>query len=858
MKKHFKVSVKSLITIAFSVIFLLNSFSLAYAESGNTAEMNNTEQYAIDLLNSLNIYEGVEPAIGSEAFVRRDAYAFLLTRIVGMEDAVYYGTPYYDDVDEDSFAYNAVNLLTELGITAGYGDRKYKPATYITLDEATRMILRLMGYANFTDLQNEGDYLRCVNDQNLHRGIVRAKDARLQVKYLTMLLYNALTSKIPQMVSAGTYRFEEGTTLLSSTFQVFETEGVITANEITSFDIGKSLGKGQVRIGSKDYSVGKTDAANYIGYKVKAYYSESNGKSELLCIDTEQYNEVVTMPYNELKFASMTYTYNENGKTKKKYTISPGVNVIYNGKTMYFSATAMIPAYGTVTIINNDGDSKYDTVIIKDIQNVVVHDYSSANNLILPKYGLPSIDLGKYSSGNLNIHKPDGKSVKLTTLKQWTVLAICESADGTYADITVFNDEITGTIIGTATSDLGVPLLNIGGTEYEVAPSYFTSGSYDLTIDYSGTYYLDFFGRIAAADGKISDYKWGYAVKCTAVHGGDDGFKIKMLNQDSGKVEVFYTSEKLSVDDAKYTSATPPLASPQVIRYKTDLEGKVRRIYTVGGGKLVLLNGNISRGYKGNQFMDEIAMDGNTVILQIPRTSGTAAIGYSDDINDDSLYSVMKVSDLKTDSWYYVSAYGITAKDIISPCVVLERGISASTTPGDIPVLVTNIYTALNSDGEAVDKIVGYRKNTKVEFLTSSKGYAAAQGIEKGDLFAFQTLPDTTTICTAIYIYDKATDKLNSNFNGKAFNESVSAKMGYAYNSEGVYLQTSTSTGTLASPKIYRTNSAQIMIWDSDEEKNPLKMGSISDIQSYCHGLKASRVVIWSRNQVPEIIISYE
>ncbi|MCR4719530.1 MAG: S-layer homology domain-containing protein [Firmicutes bacterium] len=856
MKNQLKTYLKSLFTVAFSFIFLLNNVTLVYAETRTDAEVSNTQQYAIDLLNSLRIYEGVEPVIGSEDFVRRDAFAFLLARIAGMENAEYFGSELYDDVQKDSFAYNAINNLTELGVISGYGNNKFKPTSYITLDEATILILKLMGYGNFTDLQNESEYKRCVSSQNFHRGIVRALDKRLQVKQLTLLLYNALTADIPQMVSIGTYRLVPGETLLSATFRVFETEGVITANEITSFDIGGKLKKGMVRIGNKEFLVGNTDAAKYIGYKVKAYYSDEDGNSELFCIDTEKYNNEVTMQYEDLNFTGMTYTYSPNGKSRKQYTISPSANVIYNGRTIYFNSTKMVPAYGAVTIIDNDSDSKYDTVIIKDIRNAVVHSYSPVNNSIIAKYGATSVDLSKYDEGNVNIHKPDGKGVKVTTLKEWTVLAVCESDDGEYIEIIVLNEETNGTVNGMSTSDAGNPILNIGASKYEVAPSYNTSGSYDITVDFCGTFYLDIFGRIAAADGKILDYKWGYATNCK-YSSKDDAFKIKILNQDSGAIDAFYTSAKLFIDDVKYTSNTPPLAVPQVIRYKMDKEGRIRRIYTVGGGNLVLLNGNISRGYKGNQFMDEIAMDSNTVILQIPRTTGTTAISYSDDINDESLYSVMTVSDLKTDSWYYVSAYGITSKDIISPCIVLERGISASTTPGDIPVLITKIYVGLNSDGEAVDIITGYQKDAMVEFFTPSTGYAAAQGIEKGDLYSFQTLPDGT-ICTAIYIYDKATDRLNSNFNGRAFNESVSAKMGYAYNSEGVYLQVSTNTSTLVSPKIYRTNSAKISIWDSDDDKNPVKVGSISDIQSYCHSGQASRVVVWSRNQVPEFIISYQ
>lgn len=859
MKIKFKNVAKKALALLCAFVMTATAVLASGTPENSTPEISKEELYTIELLEVLGIYDGVDAIEGKEAFVRRDVMAFLAARIMGISDATYQGESKFSDVDPKSFAYSAINILADMGIVKGNSDGTFEPTKDITLDEASEIILRIMGYNQLIEMKENSVCRELIQKHDLHDDITYAKDKRLQVKHLSALLYNALTADFPQIVYMSgdhglVYRVEEGETLLSKTFGVYEVEGVIDANARTSVDVTSGAGERKVIIGDGTYLVGETDADKYVGYYVKAFYREGD-ENTLLCIDVESTNTVVVLSGEDIRYENFEYITYENDR-RKEYKVSRGLNHIYNGKAIYYDEDKMVPEYGTVTLVNNNRDKAFDTVIVNSVRNLVVANYGTTSNIIQAKYGEDPIDMNKLDETMYSLHKADGKPYKLTSLKEWDVLSVVESEDGEYVDITVSNETVTGTI-EKISNDNDKVFVTIDGTKYEVAETFYENDDYNLERYFAGTFYLDMFGRVAAANGSVSGMKWGYIIKVRHNIDADyDCLNIKMLTQDSSNIVKLDTSEKFYLNDEKCTNIEGlTINEYQVVRYSLDKEGKIRRLYTVGN-EFVQMAARSSRGFVSNVFVQnrimDIAVNSDTVFLQIPNSAA------GDDRAADEFYGVMSLGNFVRDSWYTVTAYGFEEDAVVSPMVLVERFTSTAATPGGTYMVVSDVYSCLDKYGDPVEEIVGYDVNkNKVQIQTRSLGVAENFGIEKGDFFAMVLYPDGT-LQRGVQVFDYQTGLFNNNYDGRDYNMTYFGRTGYAYDISSNYLMLSDSATEYSGRKVLNTSSSTVLIVDSNETENIVKIGSISDIKTLKQSGAAARIVFFGSNSVPRAIVCYQ
>ena len=860
MKKEFGIIAKRALLILCAFVMTFTTVMTAGASEPAPSELSEKELYAIELLDAIGIYDGVDSIVGKEAFVRRDVMAFLAVRMMGLSDATFEGEPYFHDVDQNSFAYSAVNLLAQMNIIKGTGNGYFQPEKDITLDEATIMILRLMGYSQIIDSEGIGICSQLANNHGLHKGIVRSKDPRLQVKYLSLLLYNTLTSdSLPEIAYKSNgieFQIKTGETLLSKTFDVYEIKGVITANGHTSVDIESNSGNGWVKIGNEEFQVGKTNADQYIGYYVTAYYQKDDVNT-LLCINVESDNTVIMLDGSDVTYEDFKYTAYVNDK-KKTYAVSRALNLIYNGKAIYYNKDKMVPEYGTITLINNNSDQSFDTVIVESVRNVVVSGYGSVSNIIQSKYDNRPIDLNDYDETACSIHKKDGKAYKPTSLKEWDILSVLESADGQYLDITVSTESLSGTVEKISNPN-GKVILTIDGKEYEVAKTFYTNQNYDLELGYTGTFYLDIYGRIAASGGKADQLKWGYLIKAQRnTEALKNNLQLRILTQDANEIRELETAEKLFVDDVSYTKSNIGnlnLSEYQIVRYSLDNEGKIKKLYTAGNDFVQLAARN-SRGFVSNVFVSnqamDIAVDNDTVFLQVPNRAA------GDDQSEDEFYGVKTLGSFTRDTWYTVTSYGFEEDEVVAACVLVERQTSTAATPSGTYMAVSAVETGLGKDDVVVDRIIGYDINkNKVEISARDTGVAANYGIEEGDFFVMVLYPDGT-LQRGVQIYDFNTGAFNSNYKARDYNTTNFGRFGYAYDVDSNYLLLSDDSSALTGRKVLNASSATVLLVDSQAHSNKVKIGTLSDIKTYKRSGEAARIVIFGSNSVPRAIVCYQ
>ena len=117
---------------------------------------------------------------------------------------------YYYDVPENHYAYEAISLLTEMGIIKGTGENLFKPDDLIEKVAAYKILLSVMGYASMAEIKGgyPNGYLALASELEISD---RASDS----KYLTygdmfIVLYDALAVNIavPKSAASGYIQYE--------------------------------------------------------------------------------------------------------------------------------------------------------------------------------------------------------------------------------------------------------------------------------------------------------------------------------------------------------------------------------------------------------------------------------------------------------------------------------------------------------------------------------------------------------------------------------------------------------------------------------------------------------------------------
>lgn len=236
--------------------------TVSFAKEPNDIVDKEAYIYAEKLLSDLGVYEGVEAYSAADGFVKKDVFAIIIARLMKIETGV---DGEYNmgliDVKPDDFAAKEIQALMSKGILDIPADGYYNPGKYITYKEAAKVLVQVLGYDIAVSDKTFNGYLAQARNIGILKNVSFSKDERLQVKQLTLMLYNALFVDSMGMLFVGnepTYAVLKGETLLLNNFNLEEVVGVITANSITNLDFEAELPGGNVNIDGVTYNVGQT------------------------------------------------------------------------------------------------------------------------------------------------------------------------------------------------------------------------------------------------------------------------------------------------------------------------------------------------------------------------------------------------------------------------------------------------------------------------------------------------------------------------------------------------------------------------------------------------------------------------
>lgn len=751
----------------------------------------------------------------------------------------------FADVTDLSENAGYIDAAYNLGYIKGYADGNFYPDNTVTCTEAIRMISALLGYGMYAECSGgySTGYIKTADRLKLLSGISVSPDERITWDAAMVMFENASRIDLLKEVSFGdAVKMESvpGETLLSENFSVYETDGVIEANEYTDLMAADSgLPEGCVLVNGTVYSAGSTLASDYLGMNVKIYYfDDDNAPAPEIkyIIPYKNKNAVTELSASDIADASVangsiSYT-DANGKTKT-VKLAKSVSLIRNGKMAELTKEKLMPEVGTVTLISNDGDSVYEVIKVMSYESYVVSGISASTGMVATKDG-HKLMLDGEDDTYFTVIKRNGRKADFGEIKLNTVISYAESeAAGKKVKTAVLSDNaITGRVEKTDHDD---KLIYIGGAEYRTIEKL----AEILNVGREGTFYLDALDNIVYFDGEL-DIVYGYLNR---IWTDNDEVFCRIFTENNRWVTLNLNkrvkvegSRSLTPEEVFKKLGTSPEEYRQLVRYRVNIDGKIivmetARVITMGTNEdkqairddvfRLSSSGNTNYRNTTKAFNGIVGVAGNAKIFAVPAGTGISS-------NEDD-FAIITQSDLQANEVYNYEAYDANEVRDSSVFVLNNYVRSINTSEAIAPMMVVqSIGQTLGFDDEVCPSITGYwgeeQKITLPVNLLSSSSVKDVTALSCGDIIQF-TYNDKGEINNIEKKYGAGTKysiSPSAAYNAKSFvagevlaADAASGKMVVQYDSSGTSLQ-------------YAVGGAKIYIYNTEDKE--LYVGSTADL----------------------------
>jgi len=797
-----------------------------------------------DIQNEVSVLSGLEIMVGDDtgAFrpndpIKRSEVAKVGVAIMGMTKSANAAASVsrYPDVDKNHWANGFITTATDQKLVVGDDRGTFRPDDQIKYSEAVTIFVRALGYEPkaLAGGSFPMGYIAAANSIGLTKGLKASPDSPVTRAEVARIAYNALSINLMEQTSFGSNTSYEITdkTLLEDKLSASLVTGKVNAVGTSVLSSQSALSKNEIDIGGTVYNTGSVDVRNSLGITLHAYVrnnARSNRATLLALVPTEGKNQTVTIDADRIAnienissaMSVQYYTDDEHQNKTIKANLIKDAQIIYNGKSASKDKFTT-PSEGSITLLDSDGDNKYDTAFVNETVNYVVDRVFTSSEKITDKYNQGSLELNIEDESKTIVLEKDGKRITLSHLKEWDVITVTKSADGNLIYANVVSNTKDGKI--TEKDDTHV---YIDGQKYRIAKN-FTS---PLTLGTQGTFYLDQSGKIAGFNGafaKSSNY--AFLEKISISQGLDRVLSLKLFTKE-GKLVTLSTGEKLKVNGRTNLPAGEALkvigTEPRLITFETDASGKVVEINTHKESlsadsenfTLNLAENDVVYRASSSKFMASgvsISVDENTLLFDLPEDGSSLDYAIRDKafLTDGALYDI-KVFDMTDD--YKAGVIIITnseAKiDEASPIAVVDR-----------------VTTAKDNDGETIHKLYAISEGKSITLLSKDdKTFKKEDGsvVEMGDIIQYRkNSQDKVDAVTVLFEAGKKEAEFKNNISDnlttiygkvtKKFADSVNVKSGDGQ------------------AENYSTKNALIYVYDSKLSKPKVSIGDFSDVDVF-------------------------
>lgn len=646
-------NLKKTLAVVLAFVMVLGMGAISTFAYTDVTEGTTTAE-AVSILSGLEIITGFEDGtFRPEETVTRAQMAAIICRTLGYESQAESskGVTVFNDVAADHWASGYVNVAQAQGIINGYGDGNFGPEDKVTYEQAVKMIVSALGYDIAATAKGgyPTGYLAIASAEGITKGANgRVGDAAARGT-IAVLVYNSLEVRLMDQShwdtdGTGTYQ-RDNKNFLTNNLDIVKVEGTVVGNALTKV-AGKTYKAGEdpfVTIDGDAWVFGaeasyegyrpyekkpltSTEALeknntfdaslvdvngligkNVIGYigkdavtgkfTVKAI-AESKNKNDSLKISAGQ----LAQDHDKAKDANKVL-YKELGSTKVE-ELDLDITNVYVNYAQDNSIDTTLEIYdavkkgGMVEFISNDGDSKYEIVLITAYKDeAVVEDVEESNGVYAFEFFDTDAKYGKLDTEDedkLYVVYKDGVAATMADIAANDTISYVEIAKN-FVVLYASSATVTGAV---EAIDDENNLVTINGTDYEISNA--SEIEIKKLLGEEGTFFLNVDGQLAHNEtatiggGKYAIIVGAYTERdvnyldVILADGTVASYKVK-------KGAKVYNDKKSEIDDDAYDYYTSTIKLSKKFddgsfgATKTDLETKSALV-----AKLAASNGRIS------------------------------------------------------------------------------------------------------------------------------------------------------------------------------------------------------------------------------------------------------------------------
>lgn len=613
---------------------------------------------------------------------------------------------FFSDVKSFSEYKNGVYALYDRGwVSKG---ESFDAESKITRNEAMKILVSAVGYGVMAKYEGgyPWGYIKIAKRLDLTDGLKNGELLDYADAYL--LLYNAMRAPVAELTAVGkdkNYK-ETGETLFSLTYQIYETEGIVSRTPYNSLDGEENIGRGNTLEVAGEFFKCKDCPYDVLGTKCKVIYQKSRLNDESAVIYLRNLSEIRMIDFRDFiaKDGNTIRYWREDGK-EKRLSLSGVCNFIYNGRIVKEDIldTIFAPGIGELMLKDNDGDSSYDVAYVNRYTYMEVLSYDEIDEIIRDK-----------NSGESNLKIYDTAAVFLNTeeetiepdeLKEGAVLIVLCSRDNGF----IWAKEIKNTVQGSI-SKIESDSITIDGVKYDISEYFRQNFLNQCQTLKSGIFHTDDNGILVSAAFSTEEILYGYLIDAAWQNSLDSKLLMKIYNQ-SGKHEVYPVRSKLTVDgveaktdrDAFEAITENSCVVPQLIRFGiNEKTGEINLLDTATVAYPEKLGIYPNEKNKLTKYLSSVSLPYNSNIgafSSYGHLVSTIVFCIPDDLSKSEDFSINSRNFFLHDQSYIVDCYDLDETGGIG-AVVYKSNEHYRFNPDDPSAVIEDVAIGMDDNGE--------------------------------------------------------------------------------------------------------------------------------------------------------------
>lgn len=716
----------------FAIILAFCIIPVSGTTFANEEVSNSQADLVFDKFIALGLYDEDDRVVTSE--MTRADFVRLVMKVAEIEvsNDTFNKTP-YTDLELTGINYRYINKAYELGYLEN--GTKFYPKEAVSYTWAVEFIVKVMG---FNDIARNSGYVKCANLCGLLDNNSIKAESRLSTNNAMKLIDNMLDVKMLDVAYRGSgYEYTISDTRYAEMLGIYKIKGVLTENSVTGIYAYDSQ-EDTVSINNISlYTENASEYDEYLGYYVEGYYVIENGTKVLkYCNLVENRNTSVIAAADEIIYVNGSYKIKRENEKTVTAKLDKYFSVIYNGK--YVPSTllnSMETTNGTIELIDNNSDRRYDVVKIMQYDTVLIDGVDVVNSVIITE------DMEKISFEETN-------SIKSTIILNDEVMSdlscISGRAVGLYAKSTGGKREVRTLLVSGQTvtgkiTEINEDTINVEGQICKVTDS--VKRELKLGVEYK--FYLDAFGYIAYYTVDTANgYMYGY-VREVAPKGTYSRQNEVLIFTQKGEHKVYELAKKVTVDGVKLEEdiAITHFVANDFVKFKTNDAGEISKILCpksvepfTEAGKNAENNGEFRRSMEivstkyrsaSSSFSGKLAVNASTVVFDIPVNPDTA---------DENDFIVRTRSVFHNDHTYDLVAYDVSSTGLAN---MIYRSITDPSSEYQTVAVIDRMCYMIDEDDNFSPGVILYINGVKTTMLLQDA--SVFDGFKEGDIVTMRT-----------------------------------------------------------------------------------------------------------------------